>query len=315
MADIVTTDQLLAEIADYWNKRPDSNLYKLVDIYNSGFNRIANDLQTVDDWRAIKEAEGTTLDLIGEDEQAYRVTQDDDAYRFWIWIKFLMARAQGTYPSFMKIGSSSLGTDKGFKIWNADIPQHVKIQIPWDFVKSEYMQKFLSSNLQHMLALGYWLDGIVFKSDTPLSLYIGAGTQIKRHKIDRSKTVWWSGWKSRTNDDLHVGIYTQMQRKRHQRSETVWWDGWKAKTSDDFYIGVGSQIRKNKTARSKTIWWTGWKARAPAPAFIAVVGQVIKTQVWHSPVLWADKQTEEVHAGLTIGSKTITQATQSLTTE
>ena len=47
MADIVTTDQLLAEIADYWNKRPDSNLYKLVDIYNSGFNRIANDLETV----------------------------------------------------------------------------------------------------------------------------------------------------------------------------------------------------------------------------------------------------------------------------
>ena len=283
MADIVTTDQLLAEIADYWNKRPDSNLYKLVDIYNSGFNRIANDLQTVDDWRAIKEAEGTTLDLIGEDEQAYRVTQDDDAYRFWIWIKFLMARAQGTYPSFMKIGSSSLGTDKGFKIWNADIPQHVKIQIPWDFIKSEYMQKFLSSNLQHMLALGYWLDGIVFRSDTPLPLYIGVGSQIRKHKTARSKTIWWSGWKSRTNDDLHVGIYTQMQRKRHQRSETVWWEG--------------------------------WKARAPAPAFIAVAGQVIKTQVWHSPVLWADKQTEEVHAGLTIGSKTITQATQSLTTE
>ena len=283
MADIVTTDQLLAEIADYWNKRPDSNLYKLVDIYNSGFNRIANDLQTVDDWRAIKEAEGTTLDLIGEDEQAYRVTQDDDAYRFWIWIKFLMARAQGTCPSFMKIGSSSLGTDKGFKIWNADIPQHVKIQIPWDFVKSEYMQKFLSTNLQHMLALGYWLDGIVFRSDTPLPLYIGVGSQIRKHKTSRSKTIWWSGWKSRTNDDLHVGIYTQMQRKRHQRS--------------------------------KTLWWEGWKARAPAPAFIAVAGQVIKTQVWHSPVLWADKQTEEVHAGLTIGSKTITQATQSLTTE
>ena len=45
MPDIVTTDQLLAEIADYWNKNPDSNLYKLVDIYNSGFNSIANDLQ------------------------------------------------------------------------------------------------------------------------------------------------------------------------------------------------------------------------------------------------------------------------------
>ena len=251
MADIVTTDQLLAEIADYWNKRPDSNLYKLVDIYNSGFNRIANDLQTVDDWRAIKEAEGTTLDLIGEDEQAYRVTQDDDAYRFWIWIKFLMARAQGTYPSFMKIGSSSLGTDKGFKIWNADIPQHVKIQIPWDFVKSEYMQKFLSSNLQHMLALGYWLDGIVFRSDSPLPLYIGVGSQDKTHEIERSKTIWW----------------------------------------------------------------TGWKARAPAPVFLGSASRIVRTQVWHSSTLWREKQEQEVHAGLTIGNKTITQATQSLTTE
>ena len=112
MPDIVTTDQLLAEIADYWNKSPDSNLYKLVDIYNSGFNSIANDLQTVDDWRAVNQAEGSTLDLIGEDEQAYRVTQDDNDYRFWIWIKFLIARAQGTYPSVIKINQSSLGTDE-----------------------------------------------------------------------------------------------------------------------------------------------------------------------------------------------------------
>lgn len=283
MADIVTTDQLLAEIADYWNKRPDSNLYKLVDIYNSGFNSIANDLQTVDDWRAIKEAEGTTLDLIGEDEQAYRVTQDDDAYRFWIWIKFLMARAQGTYPSFMKIGSSSLGTDQGFKIWNADIPQHVKIQIPWDFVKSEYMQKFLSSNLQHMLALGYWLDGIVFRSDSPLPLYIGVGSQDKTHEIERSKTIWWTGWKARTPENLHVGIYTQQKEKRHQRSKIVWWDG--------------------------------WKARAPAPVFLGTASRIVRTQVWHSTTLWREKQEQEVHAGLTIGNKTITQATQSLTTE
>ena len=134
-----------------------------------------------------------------------------------------------------------------------------------------------------MLALGYWLDCIVFRSDSPLPLYIGVGSQDKTHEIERSKTIWWTGWKARTPENLHVGIYTQVRQKRCQRS--------------------------------KTLWWEGWKARAPAPAFIAVAGQVIKTQVWHSPVLWADKQTEEVHAGLTIGSKTITQATQSLTTE
>lgn len=176
MPDIVTTDQLLAEIADYWNKSPDSNLYKLVDIYNSGFNSIANDLQTVDDWRAVNQAEGSTLDLIGEDEQAYRVTQDDNEYRFWIWIKFLIARAQGTYPSVIKINQSSLGTDESLKILPSDQPHHVNIQLPWDYISSNYMQKFLSKNLQGLLALGNWLDVIVFYAPTQKQNYLGVAS-------------------------------------------------------------------------------------------------------------------------------------------
>lgn len=206
MADIVTTDQLLAEIADFWDKRPDSNLYKLVDIYNSGFNRIANDLQTVDDWRAVNQAEGTTLDLIGEDEQAYRVTQDDNDYRFWIWIKFLVARAQGTYPSLVKIDQNSLGTDQNIKILNTDQPHHVDIQLPWDYVSSDYMQKFLLKNLQSLLALGNWLDAVHFKSTTHLPLYVGGNAQSSWETTMRSTTIWWTGWKAKTTPAYYVGI-------------------------------------------------------------------------------------------------------------
>lgn len=278
-----TTDQLIAEISDHWVKDPRGNMYKLLDTYNTGFEQISDIADKVERWRAIQDAEGTTLDLFGQDINTSRPTKEDDPYRFLIKLKVLLSRAQGTIPSIVHITSTALGTDKGIKIWHTAAPRHIGIMLPWDYVNDDYIQRFLVNNLQHMLALGYWLDCIVFRSDSSLPLYIGAGTQIKRHKIDRSKTIWWSGWKSKTNDDLHVGIYTQVKQKRCQRSKTLWWDG--------------------------------WKARAPAPAFIAVAGQVIKTQVWHSPVLWADKQTEEVHAGLTIGSKTITQATQSLTTE
>lgn len=206
MANIVTTDQLLAEIADYWNKRPESNLYKLVDIYNSGFNRIANDLQTVDDWRAVNQAEGTTLDLIGEDEQAYRITQDDNDYRFWIWIKFLIARAQGTYPSLVKINQNSLGTDQNIKIWNTDQPHHVDIQLPWDYVSSDYMHNFLLKNLQSLLALGNWLDAVYFKSTTDLPLYIGVGAQSSWETTMRSKIIWWTGWKAKTTSTYYVGM-------------------------------------------------------------------------------------------------------------
>ena len=278
-----TADELISMLSHHWYKEPDGNLYKMLNIYSNDMEQINDSDQKVIEWRAIQNAEGSTLDLFGKDIKTARPTQDDEPYRFLIYLKTLLARAQGTIPSIFKITSTALGTTQGIKIWKTKNPRHVGIMLPWDYVNDDYIQRFLVNNLQHMLALGYWLDCIVFRSDTPLPLYIGVGSQIRKHKTARSKTIWWSGWKSRTNDDLHVGIYTQVKQKRCQRS--------------------------------KTLWWEGWKARAPAPAFIAVAGQVIKTQVWHSPVLWADKQTEEVHAGLTIGSKTITQATQSLTTE
>ena len=221
MADIVTTDQLLAEIADYWNKSPDSNLYKLVDIYNSGFNSITNDLETVDEWRAVNQAEGTTLDLIGEDEQSYRVTQDDNDYRFWIWIKFLIARAQGTYPSFMQIGQNSLGADKDFKIWNTNEPHHVDIQLPWEYVSSTYMQKFLLKNLQGLLALGNWLDAVYFKSTTDLPLYIGVVGSMSSTSIWKAKTtIWWSGWEATTNNQIYAGVKGRISNTSIWSTET-----------------------------------------------------------------------------------------------
>lgn len=278
-----TTDQLIAEISDHWVKDPRGNMYKLLDTYNTGFEQISDIADKVERWRAIQDAEGTTLDLFGQDINTSRPTKEDDPYRFLIKLKVLLSRAQGTIPSIVHITSTALGTDKGIKIWHTAAPRHIGIRLPWDYVNDDYIQRFLVNNLQHMLALGYWLDCIVFRSDSPLPLYIGVGSQDKTHEIERSKTIWWTGWKARTPENLHVGIYTQQKEKRHQRSKIVWWDG--------------------------------WKARAPAPAFLGSVGRIVRTQVWHSTTLWREKQEQEVHAGLTIGNKTITQATQSLTTE
>lgn len=278
-----TTDQLIAEISDHWVKDPRGNMYKLLDTYNTGFEQISDMADKVERWRAIQDAEGTTLDLFGQDINTSRPTKADDPYRFLIRLKILLSRAQGTIPSIVHITSTALGTDKGIKIWHLAEPRHIGIRLPWDYVNDDYIQRFLVDNLQHMLALGYWLDCIVFRSDSPLPLYIGVGSQDKTHEIERSKTIWWTGWKARTPENLYVGIYTQQKEKRHQRSKMVWWDG--------------------------------WKARAPAPVFLGSASRIVRTQVWHSTTLWREKQEQEIHAGLTIGNKTITQATQSLTTE
>lgn len=168
-----TTDQLIAEISDHWVKDPRGNMYKLLDTYNNGFEQISDMADKVERWRAIQDAEGSTLDLFGQDINTSRPTKADDPYRFLIRLKILLSRAQGTIPSIVHITSTALGTDKGIKIWHLAEPRHVGIMLPWDYINDDYIQRFLVNNLQHMLALGYWLDVIVFYASTQKQNYLG----------------------------------------------------------------------------------------------------------------------------------------------
>lgn len=277
-----TSEQLLAEISDYWYKRPGGNLYKLIDAFNEPLEGISTNANKVERWRALKDAKGTTLDLFGADIQTYRPSQDDDNYRFIIHIMELLSRAQGTIPSIYKIASSALQTGEGFKVWKTSI-RHVGIQVPFDAVKTLRMQKFIIRNFQKMLAMGYWIDEIVFVTTTKLPLYVGMGTQLKHRKIERSPVKWWTGWKART--------------------------------SDKQYIGVATQIKHHNTLPSNAKWWTGWKAESTRSQFIGIVGQMAKSSVWATAAVWSKPQTAEIHAGLTIGNKTLTTTTQSIKTE
>ena len=278
-----TTDQLIAEISDHWVKDPRGNMYKLLDTYNTGFEQISDMANKVEKWRAIQDAEGATLDLFGQDLSTSRPTKEDDPYRFLLRLKVLLSRAQGTIPSIFKITSTALGTTQGIKIWKTGPPRHIAIQIPWDYVSEWPVEKFLLENLQHMLALGYWLDYIVFRADTPLKLYIGVGTQDRWQTTARSKTIWWTGWKSRTSTNLYYGMHTSY--KNYQR------------------------------VKSNVSWWTGWKAQTSKHLYLAVIGRIANTSIWHTSASWSSNHKEEVHAGLSVGTKTITATTQSIKTE
>lgn len=278
-----TTDQLIDLLSHHWYKRHDGNLYKLLDVYNSHFEYLSDNGEKVERWRAIQNAEGTTLDLFGKDIKTARPTQDDEPYRFLIYLKTLLARAQGTIPSIFKIASTALGTTQDIKIWKTKSPRHVGIMLPWDYVNDDYIQRFLVNNLQHMLALGYWLDVIVFKTTTHLPLYIAVGGQDRTHIITRTKLKWWTGWKTKNDAKLYVGMHTS-------------------------YKNVWREHQKLK-------WWTGWKTKNDSNLYIAVTGRIIKTSVWHAKTRWWTSTEAQLHAGLTIGSKTITQTTQSLKTE
>lgn len=277
------TDELIAQLADHWNKRQDTVLYKLLDVYNQELEKVSDEAQKVEKWRSLKEAKGTTLDLLGQDRKAYRISDDDDTYRFIIFVHILMSRAQGTIPSMVHIMSTALNAEpEKFEVYKTGL-RHVGMKIPWDYVKTLQMQKFIIKNLQNMLAMGYWIDEIVFVTTTKLPLYVGMGTQLKHRKIERSPVKWWTGWKART--------------------------------SDKQYIGVATQIKHRNTLSSNAKWWTGWKAESTRSQFIGVVGQLAKSSVWATAAVWSKPQTAEIHAGLTIGNKKLTITTQSIKTE
>lgn len=278
-----TTDQLLALASHRWYKEHDGNVYKLLDVFNSDLEHISDSGDKVAKWRGIKDAEGTTLDLFGEDINTYRPTKEDPPYRFLIYLKTLLARAQGTIPSIVRITGEALGTRQGLKIWKTGPPRHLAIQIPWDYVSAWPVEKFLLENLQHMLALGYWLDYIVFRTNTSLPLYIGVGSQDRWHYIARSKTIWWTGWKAKTANDMYIGVHSTYQKRTTEKSSTIWWEGWKSKANNDMFIGVAGRIIKTTLLKTAAEWW--------------------------------DNPLEEIHAGINIGNRTITTTTQSIETE
>lgn len=278
-----TTDQLIAEVADHWNKKKDTVFYQLLDSYNSLLEKISDENEKIAEWRSIDKAKGTTLDLIGQDYKAYRISDDDETFRFIIFLHILISRAQGTIPSMVKILGTALNAKpEQFKVYKTGL-RHVGIEIPWDNVQTLQMQKFIIKNIQNLLAMGYWIDEIVFVTTTKLPLYVGMGTQIKHRKIERSPVKWWTGWKART--------------------------------SDKQYIGIATQFKHHNTLSSNTKWWTGWKAESTRSQFIGVVGQLAKSSVWTTTAVWSKPQTAEIHAGLTIGNKTLTTTTQSIATE
>lgn len=215
-----TTDQLIAEVADHWNKKKDTVFYQLLDSYNSLLEKISDENEKIAEWHSIDKAKGTTLDLIGQDYKAYRISDDDETFRFIIFLHILISRAQGTIPSMVKILGTALNAKpEQFKVYKTGL-RHIGIEIPWDNVQTLQMQKFIIKNIQNLLAMGYWIDEIIFSTSTPLPLYIGVGGQISSTSIWSANTVWWTGWKAKTNNQIYAGVKGRINNTSIWSTET-----------------------------------------------------------------------------------------------
>lgn len=170
-----TTNELLAEISQYWANHQGTNLWQLVDAFNQPLNGISASASQVEKWREINQAQGSALDMLGQDHRTYRPSDDDDFYRFLIYIRLLLARAQGTVPNILTIAKTALQKDQGFKIF-ATTTRHFILKIPYSEIENIKTEKLILSNLKQLAALGTWLDRIDFDAKTDAVDYFGAAT-------------------------------------------------------------------------------------------------------------------------------------------
>ena len=172
-----STDELLAEVSQYWANYNGSNLWQLMDVLNKPMTDISATAQQIENYREINVADGSTLDLFGEDFKASRVNHDDELYRFLIYIKSLVAKSQGTVPSIVNISETALQKKQGVKVFQNRI-RHIIIQIPLSKVDSLKTERLILENLKELVALGIWLDKISFDTKTDALQYLGATTTI-----------------------------------------------------------------------------------------------------------------------------------------
>lgn len=168
-----STDELLAEVSQYWANYNGSNLWQLMDVLNKPMTDISATAKQVEDFREINVASGSTLDLFGEDYRVSRVNHDDDLYRFLIYIKSLVAKSQGTVPSIVNISETALQKKRGVKVFQNGT-RHIIIQIPLDKIDSLKTERLILDNLKQLVALGIWLDRISFDTRTDAAQYLGS---------------------------------------------------------------------------------------------------------------------------------------------
>jgi len=100
---------LLARFPDVYDKRPESNLGKLMAIFAEQFSKIEQTLITIEAWRDIDAAAGTTLDRIGENVGQDRGSATDEVYRMLIKSKIARNLSTADINTIIRVIAIAVG--------------------------------------------------------------------------------------------------------------------------------------------------------------------------------------------------------------
>lgn len=109
---------MLKMLTDALTKNPESNIGKILFVFNQQYEDIQNTLQTMQEWINVDKAEGKELDAIGADINQPRGLANDAQYRMMIRSKRARAQSDGTWNAIINTMAKTLNcktTDLSFK--------------------------------------------------------------------------------------------------------------------------------------------------------------------------------------------------------
>lgn len=98
----------LSKLTDVFRKSKDSNIGKLFALVDEEINQLKSTLTKTEEWRDLYKAEGTTLDLMGENLNQPRGQTSDEIYRVLIRGKSALNLADGTMNKVIEVLSLTL---------------------------------------------------------------------------------------------------------------------------------------------------------------------------------------------------------------
>jgi hypothetical protein len=114
-------NDMISKLTDLFTKNENSNIGKIIRIISNELTAVQTALETTEEWRDIDKAEGTTLDLIGENIGQPRNKTNDEEFRLLIKTKIFSNLSIGDIESVnqllrIHLGEQFVSVEEGWKL-------------------------------------------------------------------------------------------------------------------------------------------------------------------------------------------------------
>ncbi|MFT9496388.1 hypothetical protein [Anaerosolibacter sp.] len=96
-------DKMLEKLTDNYLKKPQSKIGKLLKLVTDEIEEIKATFETIEQWRDIDQAQGTTLDKAGKNVVQFRGVATDDVYKILIKAKIMRNLSDGGINTIIEI--------------------------------------------------------------------------------------------------------------------------------------------------------------------------------------------------------------------